>query len=799
MILTGNAEAHVIDEVLTKEASAGSYEDYYTLQQRYQGESGVTFESYSTKWNTVEQLKALEQELLKNKHGAELSYLGKVQIFPDYPAGKGVLGQYYSRYEYSGELIQYSPDRTIQLYGGNEYTTASAMATTLSHEYGHHFTYYHLIEGEEVFPKDWLSSEYAEVRGLQEYSKVHVDGNGEYIWSMQEILAEDYVQLFGTEDAIKEHLQMNGFISTPFDQEGLMEYWNQLLTDRNYPIEKPISFYITDYRNTSSRYDLQLYGRNLSGTTYIRAQDNGFQYAPVQLKSLSAGPENESWIRYSELPSSKAWVLNGSNVSGLSIQAIQHNDKGFNKGSQTYTVPYSNLNQVVKSKDEINALEAKHYTIPEVKEILTEVAIQKGIPAEILKAIAYVENGMQQFDENGLPEISFDGGIGIMQVTMSDAELLQKGIDKEKLKWDTRYNIEVGADILLEKWKLNLPTINSHNQNMIEDWYFAVMAYNGLSKRNDPNLNPEAYQERVFEIIRERSLLEIGETPKIEIKYPYPDKPDIIVFGEKSNYQWPTTTASTQGLQVGDTVYTNNPYLSFSRLRDGVDGAEIKKLIHYTPLEIIEGPYETKANPENQYVMYKVKGNGFEGYIASSNILPGNINVFPDIDNAEVAAAVTYLQLREIINGYTDGTFKPYNTLSRRHAAKLLVQSLDLKLPNGYKMKATDMKPGQMGYEDMLIAEAHGLMGSGGKLRPEEPLTRAQMAAILVRAFEDYYEKPTKNYTFTDANKFWNYEDINTLAHNNITVANPFRPEDKVNRSQFALFLERTIKIKEAK
>lgn len=802
-LFSGSASAHVIDEVQEKQAAAGSYEDYYTLQQQYTGESGVTFESYSKdyskNWKTVEELKALEQELLKNKTGEELAYLGKVKIFSDYPAGKGVLGQYYASYEHGGNIIRYSDDRVIELYGGNDYGTPEAMATTLSHEYGHHFTYYHLIVGERVLPENWLSSQYAQERGLSSLPDVHVDGSGEYQWSMPEILAEDYVQLFGTESAIKDHMQMNGHIDTPFDNPSIRGYWNDLLTDREYPLEENPSLYVTDFEKSPyNRYDLKLYGQNLNGqNTYVVAQDDNFAYSPVQILQWTGEDEQEGWVRHSQLDSEKSWVLNGEDFNGVRLQAVQHNADGFNRGSATYKLAYENINETVKTKEQIHAYQQMQLTVPEIKEMLTEVANEKGIPAEILKAIAYVETGFQQFDENGEPLITADGGIGMMQITMSDEEYESKGIDKEKVKYDIRYNIEVGADILLEKWDLRLPTINNHDKNSIEDWYFAVMAYNGLSKRNDPNLNEDAYQERVYDIIRNRSLLEIGQTPEIDISYPHEDKPDIIVFGETSNYKWPTQTRTTQNYQVGDMVYSQNPHLSYSNLRDGVDGSVSKKLKHYNPLEIIGGPFETTSNPENQYAMYKVKGTGFEGYIASSNIVEGNINLFPDVNREEVATAVAYLQHRDIINGYTDGTFRPETQLLRRHAASLIVKALDMKLPQGYEMKATDMAPGQLGYEDMLIAEAHGLMGSGGALRPNETLTRAQMAAILVRAFDEVYEEPTQQTSFTDQNSFWNYDDINTLAHNNITVADPFRPNEAVKRSQFALFLERTIKLME--
>jgi hypothetical protein len=444
--------------------------------------------------------------------------------------------------------------------------------------------------------------------------------------------------------------------------------------------------------------------------------------------------------------------------------------------------------------------DAKIYSDAEIKTMLNEVAIKNGIPPEILKAIAFVETDMKQYDAAGNPTINpTDGGIGIMQITMSDEEYAAKGIDKEMLKWSTRYNIETGAKILLEKFRNpNLPRINDKNPGMIENWYFAIMAYNGLSKRNDPNSNANAYQEQVFKAIRDKSLLPIGTTPKVDIRYPYPDKLDIMVFPNMP-YFWTTRTLSTQVLTKGQTVYTLNNQLPYSRLRDGINGAEIKQLPHYTPLEIVSGPYEVDK-AENHYNMYEVNMNGVKGYISSSNVRPAdNLTIFTDLAIGEQASAVTYLQLKNLIANSTDGKFGPNKPILRREAATMLVKELGLKLPDGYQMKATDMKPTDANYEEMTIAEAHGILGKDGTIRPTGQLTRAQMAAILVRAYEQVYSKPTTSVSFTDVKKTdWSFNDINTLAFNKITVTagGAYRPNGEVTKAQFALFLTRTIEMK---
>jgi hypothetical protein len=462
----------------------------------------------------------------------------------------------------------------------------------------------------------------------------------------------------------------------------------------------------------------------------------------------------------------------------------------------TATHSYADGENLIDYKD------PKVYTNTEIKRMLREVAVEYGIPPEVLKAIAFIETGMQQYDGAGMPNIrTSDGGIGIMQITMPDEQLIAKGINKEKLKWNTRYNIEIGAKILKEKWNNpNLPKINDKDPQTIENWYFAIMAYNGLSKRNDPNhpQKDEPYQEKVLNSIREQGLLPIYEIPKVNITYPNPDAPDLMAFPDRE-YVWPNVgTKSTQNLTQGQIVYTLNNQLNYSKLRHSVNGDVMMQLPHYTPLEIISGPYEVDSL-YNHYAMYEVRNNETIGYMSSSNLRQGNLNLFPKLPIGETASAVAYLQLHNLITVTEGGTFDPNEPILRREAATMLVKELGLTLPAEYKMKATDMKPTDPYYEEMMIAEAHGILGKDGTIRPNGYLTRAQMSAILVRAYDKLYTKPTTTVSFTDVKRTdWSYNDINTLAFNKITITagGAFRPNGDVTQSPFALLLMRTMELR---
>jgi len=119
--------------------------------------------------------------------------------------------------------------------------------------------------------------------------------------------------------------------------------------------------------------------------------------------------------------------------------------------------------------------------IAAVKAKLRAAAAARGIPPEILYAIAYHESRWRQFDGGGHPLVSPDGGIGIMQVTSSGR------YDVERLKTDIGYNIAAGADLLLAKLAVT-PRIGKGSRDCYENWFYAVWAYNGWT----PN-NPYAY------------------------------------------------------------------------------------------------------------------------------------------------------------------------------------------------------------------------------------------------------------------------------------------------------------------
>jgi len=145
----------------------------------------------------------------------------------------------------------------------------------------------------------------------------------------------------------------------------------------------------------------------------------------------------------------------------------------------------------------------------EINLLIEEIAVEKEIPSILLKVIAFKESTWRQFDKQGNPVMGTNTAhpaIGIMQVASYKDE---DAATIEKLKTDIEFNIRTGADLLNEKWNFT-PRIGDGDRNKLENWYFALWAYNIWSDKNNPNVLaantpsgqqiPLSYQEKVLNL-----------------------------------------------------------------------------------------------------------------------------------------------------------------------------------------------------------------------------------------------------------------------------------------------------------
>lgn len=163
---------------------------------------------------------------------------------------------------------------------------------------------------------------------------------------------------------------------------------------------------------------------------------------------------------------------------------------------------------------------------------------------------------------------------------------------------------------------------------------------------------------------------------------------------------------------------------------------------------------------------------------------------------------------RGLMKGYSDGSFKPYQDISRGQVAKALANHVVNKENLSYKEyiakydlknKVTPFKDVQASYNDtelfeasLIVKHANVFTGSNNNLMPSNKITRQQMAKVLVNAF-NLKDLPGTDSNVKDNNKalaeFIPY--INILSENGVTVVENFRPTETVKRAQIASFLIR--------
>lgn len=116
--------------------------------------------------------------------------------------------------------------------------------------------------------------------------------------------------------------------------------------------------------------------------------------------------------------------------------------------------------------------------------------------------------------------------------------------------------------------------------------------------------------------------------------------------------------------------------------------------------------------------------------------------IFPDIQQHWAKDYITQAVAAGIVKGYPDGTFKPENKITRAQAASIIVNALKLKTDKAAPFEDIGIYAAETQAE-IAAAYQYGIIkGSNGKFRPTEYITRAQLALMLKRTVESVTGNP---------------------------------------------------------
>lgn len=178
--------------------------------------------------------------------------------------------------------------------------------------------------------------------------------------------------------------------------------------------------------------------------------------------------------------------------------------------------------------------------------------------------------------------------------------------------------------------------------------------------------------------------------------------------------------------------------------------------------------------------------------LASMTVSAG---AFSDTGDHWAAKAIDRWSGEKVITGFEDGSFRPNDPITRGQMASMLYKIFGwtAKAPNQF----TDLQEWAWYAEAILKANAAGVIqGGNGLVRPEDTITRQEAAVMLYRAFQ--MESQAGEAAFTDQGEIasWAAEAVSTMAAKGYISGMPdgsFGPEGKLTRAQAATILNNIV------
>lgn len=166
-----------------------------------------------------------------------------------------------------------------------------------------------------------------------------------------------------------------------------------------------------------------------------------------------------------------------------------------------------------------------------------------------------------------------------------------------------------------------------------------------------------------------------------------------------------------------------------------------------------------------------------------------------DYDNHWAKEAITKWSEKEVLEGYEDGTFKPNNKVTRGELAAIIVRVFGLTDTSAAE-KYTDVEATKWYASDIAKVSSAGIMNDyeDGTFKPNQEATREEAAYAIAKA----YKVATKetNVTFKDQAQIsdWAEAEIASLVAGGYLNGNPdgtFRPTASLTRAEAVTMVDK--------
>ena len=300
----------------------------------------------------------------------------------------------------------------------------------------------------------------------------------------------------------------------------------------------------------------------------------------------------------------------------------------------------------------------------------------------------------------------------------------------------------------------------------------------------------EDYTDLFIAVMRALGIPARKQTGYIYLPYeyntdPYFDNDTGMINLNIMTHSWPEFYLPDLGWVACDPTFT---------YQVNVNG-EIKKFVDWSYFADIPAGRDYiffSSGDAGGSVQYSYSGGNLEVSFDAQMYIGEKYLPFNDIKDHWAKDSIIYLSDMDLVAGLGDGLFGVNEPVTRAQMAVMLDRILDLETG---ALNINDVKASYWAASEIAAVKNAGLMVGypDGTFRPDQTLSRAEIAVILVRAFE--LTANQNEVLFSDLGQSgWSWADQSIVTLSNLGLASGtgnglFQPDKTLTRAEMAVFL----------
>lgn len=179
---------------------------------------------------------------------------------------------------------------------------------------------------------------------------------------------------------------------------------------------------------------------------------------------------------------------------------------------------------------------------------------------------------------------------------------------------------------------------------------------------------------------------------------------------------------------------------------------------------------------------------------------------FPDVaEDHKNYKAIEYLDEKQIVKGYPDGSFGPDKLVNRAEALKMIIGALNISTDGKYEVLFPDVKKDDWFFPFVMAAKAEGIVGGykDGKFKPADTVNLVENLKMLLLASKVKIPEEGEDNIFQDVKKEdWFAPHLLYARNHNLIFSDDYgfvHPDQAMTRAAFAELIFRMMVVLDKK